>query len=67
MTYDQFISGRPAQQRYWARSHIGWRRLGHAEPNAGHRALAALERGGIVAELITQNVDGLHQRRAAAG
>jgi NAD-dependent SIR2 family protein deacetylase len=62
MTYAEFTSGRFARQRYWARSHIGWQRLGRAEPNAGHHALAALERGGVVAELITQNVDGLHQR-----
>src|SRR5664279_5547680 len=38
MTYDEFASGRKAQQRYWARSHIGWTRMGFAEPNAGHRA-----------------------------
>jgi NAD-dependent deacetylase len=34
----------------------------HAEPNAGHRALAALERMGRLHALITQNIDGLHQR-----
>jgi len=33
----------------------------HAEPNAGHRALVALERAGRLLALITQNVDGLHQ------
>src|SRR5258705_1343583 len=33
----------------------------HAKPNAGHRALAALERRGTLDTLITQNVDGLHQ------
>ena len=33
-----------------------------AEPNAGHRALVALERRGILDTLITQNVDGLHQK-----
>ncbi|HLN42545.1 MAG TPA: NAD-dependent deacylase [Acidimicrobiales bacterium] len=32
-----------------------------AEPNAGHRALAALERRGVLHTLVTQNVDGLHQ------
>jgi NAD-dependent SIR2 family protein deacetylase len=60
MTYDQFVSGPAAQRRYWARSHLGWRRLGKVVPNAGHRALAALERSGVVEDLITQNVDGLH-------
>src|SRR5688572_21429677 len=41
-------------------------RLAHpawtAEPNAGHRALAALERRGKLHALITQNIDGLHLR-----
>ena len=34
----------------------------HAEPNAGHRALADLERTGQLHALITQNIDGLHQK-----
>jgi NAD-dependent SIR2 family protein deacetylase len=62
MTYDEFASGPTAQQRYWARSHIGWQRMGTARPNTGHRAMAALERSGVLADLITQNVDGLHQQ-----
>jgi NAD-dependent SIR2 family protein deacetylase len=61
MTYQQFLSGLPAQRRYWARSHVGWARMAHAEPNAGHRALAELERAGALHGLITQNVDGLHR------
>ncbi len=36
--------------------------LGDIEPNAGHRALVELERRGLVTAVITQNVDGLHQR-----
>jgi NAD-dependent deacetylase len=36
--------------------------LGDVEPNAGHRAVAELERRGLVAAVVTQNVDGLHQR-----
>ena len=61
MTYDEFVSGPVAQQRYWARSHVGWRRMTRARPNDGHRAVAALQRGGVVTTVITQNVDGLHQ------
>ncbi len=38
--------------------HPAW----HATPNAGHRALAALERRGRLRALITQNIDGLHLR-----
>ena len=36
--------------------------LGRAEPNAGHLALAELERRGLVQAIVTQNIDGLHQR-----
>jgi NAD-dependent deacetylase len=36
--------------------------LAEAEPNAAHRALAALERGGLVEALVTQNIDLLHER-----
>ena len=57
MTYQEFVSGYDAQQRYWARSHLGWQRMGRAEPNPGHRALADLD----PQLLITQNVDGLHE------
>lgn len=62
MTITEFKSGPVAQQRYWARSHLGWRRMAMAVPNPGHLALAALENAGYVSELITQNVDGLHEQ-----
>ena len=58
MTYQEFVSGPAARQRYWARSYLGWGRMRHAEPNAGHHALARL----APSLLITQNVDGLHER-----
>ncbi|HET7690130.1 MAG TPA: NAD-dependent protein deacetylase [Nocardioidaceae bacterium] len=61
MTYQDFVSGHAMQQRYWARSHLGWSRMRRAEPNAGHHALARLEARGQVRLLITQNVDGLHE------
>ena len=61
MTYQEFVAGPAAQQRYWARSHIGWSRMGQASPNPGHLVLARLERAGPLQMLITQNVDGLHE------
>jgi NAD-dependent SIR2 family protein deacetylase len=62
MNFSEFASGPRAQQRYWARSHLGWQRMSGARPNAGHLALAAMERRGRVSAVITQNVDGLHQQ-----
>lgn len=61
MTYQELVSGPAAQRRYWARAHVGWRLMGHAEPNAGHRALVALRDAGRLTGLVTQNVDGLHE------
>lgn len=61
MTYQDFAGSAQVRQRYWARSHLGWRAMAGARPNAGHRAVAALRASGHVAGVITQNVDGLHQ------
>ncbi|GAA1984872.1 NAD-dependent protein deacetylase [Catenulispora subtropica] len=66
MTYDDFAGSAEARQRYWARSHLGWRTMSDAHPNDGHRAVAALRASGHVAGVITQNVDGLHQRAGTA-
>ncbi|MBI3223847.1 MAG: NAD-dependent protein deacetylase [Mycolicibacterium cosmeticum] len=62
MTIAQFTSDPVFRQRYWARNHVGWRHMDDTKPNAGHRALAALEAAGVVAGLITQNVDLLHTK-----
>jgi len=65
MTYQQFTGDPAARRRYWARSHAGWRHVVDALPNAGHAAVAALQDGGLLAGLVTQNVDGLHQAAGA--
>lgn len=62
MTIAQFTSDPVFRQRYWARNHVGWRHMDDTRPNAGHRALAALEQAGVVTGLITQNVDLLHTK-----
>jgi NAD-dependent SIR2 family protein deacetylase len=61
MTIDRFTGPVWERQRYWARAHLGWSRIGEARPNASHRAVAALERAGFVHGVVTQNVDGLHR------
>jgi NAD-dependent SIR2 family protein deacetylase len=66
MTYQAFTGSAAARQRYWARSHLGWRHITEAAPNSGHRAVALLERAGLVHSIITQNVDGLHQAAGAS-
>ncbi|MEV4155257.1 NAD-dependent protein deacetylase [Nocardia salmonicida] len=65
MTYQQFVGDPVFRQRYWARNHIGWRRMDAARPNPGHRALSRLERAGVVSGVITQNVDLLHTKAGA--
>jgi len=65
MTYQTFTGSATARRRYWARSHLGWRHIAHAIPNPGHHAAAELGRRGLLAGIITQNVDGLHQAAGA--
>ncbi|HSC16400.1 MAG TPA: Sir2 family NAD-dependent protein deacetylase, partial [Gammaproteobacteria bacterium] len=56
-----FVAHEHSRKRYWARSLVGFRRMRAARPNVAHVALAALEAQGRVTQLVTQNVDGLHQ------
>lgn len=60
--YQDFVGSADMRRRYWGRSVVGWRRVSASRPNAAHEALAALEARGRVYHLLTQNVDGLHQR-----
>lgn len=62
VTYQAFTGDARINARYWARSFIGWPRMAQAHPNDVHRALARYENDGHISRLITQNVDGLHQR-----
>ena len=62
MTYQDFVRTPEGRQRYWARAHVGWGRMRAAHPNATHHALVDLERAGRLHGLITQNIDGLHER-----
>lgn len=57
---DSYVADREVRRQVWQgrRAHTAW----SAEPNAAHRALVDLERAGRLRALLTQNVDGLHQR-----
>jgi NAD-dependent SIR2 family protein deacetylase len=66
MTFQRFVGCEQERRRYWARSHLGWERVARARPNAAHRALADLQRSGLVSGVVTQNVDGLHTAAGSA-
>ncbi|MBC9713303.1 NAD-dependent deacetylase [Streptomyces sp. TRM66268-LWL] len=60
VTYDYYVRDPEIRRRAWQMRLNGSAR--HAEPNAAHRAVAGLEQRGIPVRVLTQNVDGLHQR-----
>jgi NAD-dependent SIR2 family protein deacetylase len=62
VNYRDFVEDPAVNARYWARSFLGWPIVSRAEPNAAHRALAAAQSSGWISRLVTQNVDGLHER-----
>jgi NAD-dependent SIR2 family protein deacetylase len=66
VNHQDFLRAETVRQRYWMRSMVGWPLVARAKPNAAHRALARLEEEGRVRRLVTQNVDGLHQRAGSA-
>jgi NAD-dependent SIR2 family protein deacetylase len=60
--HQEFMRSHELRQRYWARSLIGWPVMQTAQPNAAHFTLSALEQHGYISQLVTQNVDRLHQK-----
>ena len=62
LTFDEFMGSKENQARYWARSYVGWHPIASAEPNLGHLALSEAEQLSKIFHIITQNVDGLHQK-----
>jgi len=57
-----FLAREEAREVYWRYKGETWRVIQQASPNAAHRALADLAHAGLLALLVTQNVDGLHER-----
>lgn len=60
--HGDFLTSAQSRRRYWARSFAGWPAVERAKPNGAHLGLTALERNGSVVTVVTQNVDGLHQK-----
>ncbi|MDK9697265.1 MAG: Sir2 family NAD-dependent protein deacetylase [Siculibacillus sp.] len=60
--YDEFVASEEARLEDWRRRFRFNREVAAAEPNRAHRAIAKLVAGGKVVAVITQNIDGLHQR-----
>jgi NAD-dependent deacetylase len=59
--FDEFVRSRDARVEAWTRLFDGRSSIRAATPNAGHRAVAKLVEQGKVSDVITQNIDGLHQ------
>jgi NAD-dependent SIR2 family protein deacetylase len=62
ITGQVFINDEIARKRYWARSSVGWPIFSRAKPGAAHQSLRAMQEAGSVNQLVTQNVDQLHQK-----
>jgi NAD-dependent deacetylase len=60
--FDDFMASEEMRRESWRRKFATDETMQKAEPNAGHRALAKLVEQGKMTAIITQNVDGLHQR-----
>jgi NAD-dependent deacetylase sirtuin 4 len=67
VTIQEFGASESARKRFWARSFEGWMMFSNASPNRGHHALSSLQRQGSLHYIITQNVDGLHQKAGSVG
>ena len=60
--FQDFLRSEEMRRESWRRKFATHGMVAKAEPSRGHRAIAELVRRGKVASVITQNIDGLHQR-----
>ncbi len=66
LTFDKFCASAETRKLYWEMGNELFPALRDAQPNAAHRALVALERRGGLRRIVTQNVDGLHQKAGSS-
>jgi len=59
--FSEFMANAASRHEYWRQKCEAHREFADAEPNQGHRILAEWESAGLLAGVITQNIDGLHQ------
>ena len=59
--FRDFVRSEEMRREAWRRKLVIDRDFQQAAPNRGHRALAALHARGVLTDIITQNIDGLHQ------
>ncbi len=60
--FQDYVASRDVRREYWERRFAAPDQIGPAEPNAGHRALAKLHETRLLGAVVTQNIDGLHQK-----
>ncbi len=60
--FDEFVRDESARVEAWRQKVESWPEMRDAKPNPGHMAFVELARLGKLAAMITQNIDGLHQR-----
>ncbi|TFH21084.1 MAG: NAD-dependent protein deacylase [Myxococcales bacterium] len=66
LTYDRFLADSETRRTYWEIATQSYPIMRDAQPNAAHRAVAGIEREGKLLKLVTQNVDGLHQKAGSS-
>ncbi|WP_317622669.1 NAD-dependent protein deacetylase [Pseudohongiella sp. O18] len=64
--HQEFMQSLDVRRRYWARSLVGWPVMQNAAPNGAHLFIQTLEQQSMVHQVITQNVDRLHQKAGSA-
>jgi len=60
--FEEFVNNREDRIEYWRQKCAGWPQIRDSKPNPGHFAFTELHSRGKLSAMVTQNIDGLHQR-----